>query len=70
MGRCLLYPKSLTILILAACMPTGAVGQQFDAPYYKLLEQNKQKFELNKTALTKNQLVVSSSLLKLAKAVY
>lgn len=35
-----------------------------------VIEQNKQKFELNKTALTENQLVVSSSLLKLAKAVY
>ena len=35
-----------------------------------IVEQNKQKFELNKTVLTKKKLVVSSSLLKLAKTVY
>ena len=43
MDRHLLFPLSFAILMLAACMPNYALGQQFDAPYYKLLERNKQK---------------------------
>ena len=32
------------LLVSAICSPNSAIGQQFDAPYYMLLEKNKQKW--------------------------